>query len=365
MKMPLLQRVLVGFQRLAPPGGAAHLRGLSTRDELRMAIERERSRADRTGESFSLLVFEPATNHEQGAVLNQLAQTIKRRLRITDTPGWLDADRIGIVLPDTPAPGAWKLAGDIAARFASPPPYQVEVYTYPQPVSPEDEEQELAGQRNQSLAAPLCGQPLDMLMIRSLPVWKRTLDVTLASLALLACLPVLAVAALLVRISSPGPAIFKQQRSGMGGRPFTIYKLRTMVCGAEQARDSLLELNEQDGPAFKIRHDPRVTKLGRLLRGTSIDELPQLWNVIRGEMSLVGPRPLPCRETDDCHGWHRQRLSVTPGLTCIWQVEGRSQVTFAEWMRMDVRYIRSRTLTHDLKLMAATIPALLFRRGAC
>jgi lipopolysaccharide/colanic/teichoic acid biosynthesis glycosyltransferase len=137
-----------------------------------------------------------------------------------------------------------------------------------------------------------------------------------------------------------------------------------MVADAEARKAALQTLNEQDGPAFKLQHDPRVTPLGRWLRRTSLDELPQLWNVLRGEMSLVGPRPLPCDESAACDGWHRRRLDVVPGLTCIWQVRGRCQVSFTEWMRMDMQYVHSQSLGQDLKLLLQTIPAVVSRRGA-
>src|SRR5262249_30144394 len=139
---------------------------------------------------------------------------------------------------------------------------------------------------------------------------------------------------------------------------------RTMFANAEARKHELLALNEQDGPAFKMKNDPRVTGIGWFLRSTSIDELPQLWNILRGDMSLVGPRPLPCAETANCADWQRQRLDATPGRTCIWQVHGRSRVSFAEWVRMDVRYIRSRSLWRDLVLLLLTVPAVLLRRGA-
>jgi lipopolysaccharide/colanic/teichoic acid biosynthesis glycosyltransferase len=137
-----------------------------------------------------------------------------------------------------------------------------------------------------------------------------------------------------------------------------------MVAGAEARRDELLGLNEQDGPAFKIRHDPRVTRVGKFLRKTSLDELPQLVNVLTGDMTLVGPRPLPLAESDGCDRWHRRRLDVTPGLTCVWQVEGRNEVLFDDWMRMDLKYIRSRGVWTDLWLILRTIPAVLLRKGA-
>jgi lipopolysaccharide/colanic/teichoic acid biosynthesis glycosyltransferase len=150
----------------------------------------------------------------------------------------------------------------------------------------------------------------------------------------------------------------------LGGKPFIMYKFRTMVMTAERQQEQLMALNEQQGPVFKIRNDPRITRLGRLLRTTSIDELPQLWNVLKGEMSLVGPRPPLEKEVRQYQRWQRQRLDVTPGLTCIWQVQGRSTIAFTEWMRMDLRYVRSRSILRDIGLLLRTVPAVLFRRGA-
>jgi lipopolysaccharide/colanic/teichoic acid biosynthesis glycosyltransferase len=197
-----------------------------------------------------------------------------------------------------------------------------------------------------------------------MPREKRILDVLAAALALIVLSPVLALIALVIKATSRGPVLFWQRRSGSGGRVFWMCKFRTMVVDAEARKADLKAKSEQDGPAFKMRNDPRVTRIGRLLRVTSLDELPQLWNILCGDMSLVGPRPLPCDETKGCERWHRQRLLVTPGLTCIWQVHGRCRVSFADWMRMDVRYIRSRSLWTDVKLILQTIPAVIFQRGA-
>jgi lipopolysaccharide/colanic/teichoic acid biosynthesis glycosyltransferase len=204
---------------------------------------------------------------------------------------------------------------------------------------------------------------METLFSRPLPAWKRLLDVACASLGLVLLAPLLGLVAICIKITSRGPILFVQQRSGLAGRPFPMLKFRTMVADAETKKADLLTRNEQDGPAFKLADDPRVTCVGRILRKLSIDELPQLWNVLRGEMSLVGPRPLPCEETAKCRGWERRRLDVTPGLTCIWQVHGRSTVRFRDWVRMDVQYIRTRTLTHDLKLLLRTIPAVLLAKG--
>ncbi len=205
---------------------------------------------------------------------------------------------------------------------------------------------------------------IETLLARPSPLWKRILDVTGAGIGVLLASPLMLFAYLGIKLTSPGPAIFKQQRAGLGGRPFTIYKFRTMCTDAEAKKKELRKISEQDGPAFKLTHDPRVFGFGSLLRKTSIDELPQLFNIIKGDMSLVGPRPLPVDEAAACLGWQRRRLDVTPGLTCIWQIFGRSKVTFSEWVRMDVAYIRRRTIFHDLKLIAMTIPAVLMRRGA-
>ena len=158
--------------------------------------------------------------------------------------------------------------------------------------------------------------------------------------------------------------MFTQPRDTIGGRRFNIYKFRTMVVDAEEQKAALRKHSEQDGPAFKMKHDPRITPIGKFLRKSSIDELPQLFNVLLGDMSLVGPRPLPCDESAGCQPWQRRRLEVMPGLTCIWQVYGRSRVSFAEWIRMDLRYARSRSLIKDLLLIVRTVPAVVFRRGA-
>lgn len=214
------------------------------------------------------------------------------------------------------------------------------------------------------------GRP--MMVFRSAPdvswqgVVKQLLDVTGAFLLLVLFSPFMVAAALAVRLTSPGPVIFRQLRSGLNGRPFTMYKFRTMVTDAEQRKQELAAFNEMSGPVFKVTHDPRITPIGRILRKFSIDEFPQLFNVLRGEMSLVGPRPLPVDETrrfDDFA--HRRRLSVKPGLTCLWQISGRNNVRdFREWVRLDLEYIDNWSLWLDLKILMRTIPIVLTGSGA-
>lgn len=195
-------------------------------------------------------------------------------------------------------------------------------------------------------------------------VLKRVIDVLVSATALVAASPVLLVAALAVKLSSAGPAIFRQKRSGMNGRVFTLYKFRTMVQDAESRRAELETKNEMDGPVFKIKDDPRVTGVGRVLRKLSIDELPQLWNVLRGDMSIVGPRPPIPAEVEKYERWQRRRLSMRPGITCIWQVSGRSNIDFKRWMEMDLEYIDNWSLGLDFKIILKTIPAVLSSRGA-
>lgn len=197
-------------------------------------------------------------------------------------------------------------------------------------------------------------------------ILKQLLDFVLAAAFLVALSPVYAVVALLIKLTSPGPVFFRQQRSGLNGRPFTLYKFRTMVTNAEQLKHELAAMNEMTGPVFKVTNDPRVTPIGRFLRKFSIDEFPQLYNVLRGEMSLVGPRPLPVDETRRFNDLaHRRRLSVKPGLTCLWQISGRNDVKdFRDWVRLDLEYIDNWSFWLDLKILWRTVPIVLTGAGA-
>lgn len=193
---------------------------------------------------------------------------------------------------------------------------------------------------------------------------KRTMDLVLGSAFLAISLPIMGLAALAIRIESPGPAIFSQMRAGQNGKPFKVYKLRSMYKDADRDKDKLLARNEVDGPMFKIKDDPRKTKVGRIIRKLSIDEMPQFWNVIRGEMSIVGPRPALPIEVAQYRDWHRERLRVKPGITGLWQISGRSELTFDEMVLLDVYYIENWTPSLDAKIMLRTIPYVLSGRGA-
>jgi lipopolysaccharide/colanic/teichoic acid biosynthesis glycosyltransferase len=200
---------------------------------------------------------------------------------------------------------------------------------------------------------------------RASRVLKRGFDVVVSSVLLVVVAPLLALVALAIRLDSRGPAIFRQPRRGRDGSTFLMLKFRTMYAGAEGRRDAVLHLNGVDGPLFKVKgHDPRVTRIGGFLRRTSLDELPQLWNVLRGEMSLVGPRPFVLYEADQITGWARRRLDMTPGITGLWQVLGRNDMPFEDMVKLDYLYVTNWSVWWDLKILCQTIPVVLGKRGA-
>jgi exopolysaccharide biosynthesis polyprenyl glycosylphosphotransferase len=195
---------------------------------------------------------------------------------------------------------------------------------------------------------------------------KMALDIFGALFLLIVTSPLMLASALLIKLTSPGPVFFRQQRSGINGSPFNIFKFRTMATNAEQFQHELASMNEMTGPVFKVTNDPRITRVGKILRKYSLDELPQLFNILRGEMSLVGPRPLPVNEVKRFNDLaHRRRLSVKPGLTCLWQVQGRNKISdFKEWVRLDLEYIDNWSIWLDLAILIRTVPAVFSATGA-
>ncbi len=370
-------------------------------------LARERSLADRGTRRFCLLVLRRRAEAVPALrgfdPLSELARRACRRLRWTDLVGRQDADRVELLLTDTEPPGAQVIAAWVHGVEAKLGLHLVRtIYVYPsvdepsvgngrhgeaieepwkddagqsQPAQPSASASEARGQPpggNRASAGtdavPTDAWPMkDMwpLLASPTPPWKRTLDVLLSAFTLVALSPLFVLVAIAIRLDSPGPVIFRQWRVGRGGRPFVFYKFRSMTADAESRRGALAALNEQDGPVFKVRDDPRVTRTGRLLRRSSIDELPQLWNVLKGDISLVGPRsPMP-NEVRRYARWERRRLSVTGGITCTWQVSGRSQIAFRDWMRLDLRYVADRSVWLDLRLLVQTLPAVISGRGAC
>lgn len=386
---------------------ARALEGTLSAQELEEEFQKERARSDRSGNAFSMVVFRVEDGH-----LDELAPLVsyaRDRMRIYDSVGVLDSSRVGFVLPETAPAGAWVFAEDCldqlhdaqAAQEDSKPAKKhskvsCEVFGYPldwqkntpegdsdldRPAPPIGTSARAAGAVSTQAMHAMHVDPsasrerqgedakpvgdFSSAFLEPLPWTKRVVDVAVSGTALLLLSPVYLTAAALVKLTSPGPIIFRQQRAGRGGVPFTFYKFRSMYVDAEARRKALETDNDhKEGPIFKMRDDPRITPVGRILRRLSIDELPQLYNVLIGDMTLIGPRPPTLNEVAEYEPWQRKRLDITGGLTCIWQVSGRSEVGFEEWVRMDIEYQRKRSLLFDIRLILKTFGAVLSGRGA-
>ena len=336
---------------------------------------KERVRCDRGGPAFCLLILESTAESGLDQQIEKIGAILSTQLRITDELGRLETGVLRALLTDTSVNGAWIVAKKVIEMLpdGSSTPLAT-VYSYPtdestrfetgregDEASPDsdtvhhDEPDEAKDGNNLHKGRGHGSEALQPFFAQPMSWYQRLRDIIAAAMGLLFLSPLLLLVGLLVKATSEGPVLFRQQRTGLGGKPFTILKFRTMRIGAEEEKAALLSQSEQDGPAFKMKDDPRITSVGGFLRRTSIDELPQLWNVLRGDMTLVGPRPLPCKEIDSCSNWQRRRLDVTPGLTCTWQVSGRSMVSFSEWMRLDLDYIQRRSASGDLSLIVRTI----------
>ncbi len=378
------------LQRLRRRFRASWLNSISgplPEDLFRRLVNRERARSDRSRRPFSMVVVELFGINL--ASLRKVYGLVASCIRETDDIGWFGPEELGVLLPETERDGASQFSEKL--RDVLDPagcPATIRHYTY----QPECDQPETCGQiacggqcgnpqkhsspvllsntldENSDASSHPTAQELDQGLGRmfnaQIPWWKRGMDILGASAMLLILSPVLMAISVAIKLSSPGPVIFRQRRAGIGGRPFDFYKFRTMNLDAEHQKGELLHMNEASGPVFKMANDPRITPLGRLLRRSSLDELPQLWNVVKGEMSLVGPRPPTMDEIQKYQPWQRRRLELVGGLTCIWQVSGRSLIPFEEWMRMDLRYSRKVSLWNDLILLVRTLGAVLSRRGA-
>ena len=193
---------------------------------------------------------------------------------------------------------------------------------------------------------------------------KRGIDVIVAGVGLILLSPIITIVACAIKLTSKGPIFFLQKRVGKNGELFNMYKFRSMVVNAEELKEKLKHKNEMSGPMFKMKDDPRVTKVGKFIRKTSLDELPQLWNVLKGDMSLVGPRPSLPKEVEQFDSWMFKRLTVRPGLTCYWQISGRNNIDFEDWMKLDVKYVEERNLWIDIKLIFKTVGVLFGDKNA-
>ena len=337
----------------------------------RAAVLRERKRADRSRQSWSLLLVRvprPA-RHDGTAASAAVVASMTAARRDMDLVGWARADALGLLMPGTGATAATRvqarLRRELAARMAEPPT-AISLRVHPNPG--------VAGEGDASDGWLDRGDDRRRRVTRD--ATKRAVDVVAALSLLLALSPLLLLVAIVVKATSRGPVLYRQERVGWRQRPFRMLKFRTMYVHAD-ARihrefvtrfiSALPPVNGSGASTvFKLTADPRITRAGRLLRKTSLDELPQLWNVIRGDMSLVGPRPPLPYELDHYEAWHRRRiLEAKPGLTGLWQVTGRSRTTFDEMVRLDLRYARTRSFWLDIKILLATPGAVLSGKGAC
>jgi lipopolysaccharide/colanic/teichoic acid biosynthesis glycosyltransferase len=314
--------------------------------------------------------------------MERLVKLIGRNVRATDEKGRLGRYLLGLMLVDTSAAGARavvdRLEG-LALREKLHVRFETRVY------APDDSDFNSQGgtpggrrDSDQSYPVELAGSELAKTLRVDSPtrefetarhslmhgVLKRSVDIVGASIGLVIAAPVIGAAAIAIRATSSGPAFFTQLREGRNGSVFRIFKLRTMYTGAEAQQATLRALSERDGPAFKMKNDPRVTPVGQFLRTSCIDELPQLLNVLLGHMSLVGPRPLPVQESRACAHWHRRRLDVRPGITCHWQINKGNVESFDDWMRLDLAYVDRGSLWSDFRLMLQTITVPLAGRGS-
>jgi lipopolysaccharide/colanic/teichoic acid biosynthesis glycosyltransferase len=385
---------------------------------MELVLRKERVRCDRHGQLFSLIVIQNVNGRsiKAGALprpeIKILAKILHKRLRLTDEKGVLLKGGLGILLPMTDLIGAKVVQSSIIQLcdrqgleldsevfFYS----GLEHFTDGSSIDSDEYEVDDAEDDSTSKGSPnpdrlICpssapshasvdsltrfvradnvsqnrlmgvGRIVPTSTVPSphicprYPAWKRVMDMIGGSIGLIISIPFIVLAAIAIKLTSKGPIFFRQMRTGQYGNAFPMYKLRTMVVDAEQLKEKLQALNERDGPAFKLKNDPRVTKVGAILRKTGLDELPQLWNVVVGDMAIVGPRPLPCSEDAKCKLWHRRRLDTKPGLTCIWQISKTRKIAFSEWMRMDLQYADKRTFLGDINLMCKTAMAVFLGR---
>lgn len=406
-----------GFRR-----GTSLQRAFLSRRQFEREISRERIRASRRGIPFCIVSVVMERGDLSARSINgqstKLGRILLRKLRVTDEKAMLSRTEFAAILVDTAQGGGRAVISRLAGLFEDE---DLRVHMELKVHDPSSSDRQTLSTTAESLAPLTWRQPdpaatLRVGVGRQCEVWtepkawqsrgefdhdrrttqgvddpasissqadelvssddplvmptpfagiiKRSIDIVGALIGLVLLGPLLMIAMAVIRWTSPGGAIFKQTREGYRGKPFTIYKLRTMIADAESSQQMLRELSHRDGPAFKIKSDPRVTKIGGFLRATCIDELPQLVNVLYGHMSLVGPRPLPWHESRACIHWHRRRLDVRPGLTCFWQIKKSSVASFDEWMRLDLEYVDRGGLLTDAALIYRTLSVALLGRGS-
>jgi len=386
-------------------GQSRKLPGICSANEFQTILERERSRVNRNGHKFSLLVFDVGRSDQNHIRMQCLAHVLKNRVRRTDLAGLLDNHRIGVILLYTSEAGAWRLVNDVCQSMggeATPPECTVRTYPSEHNSGGEHREQlsfaDLSPKWNTtatgglSMSAKHTGNlnndfasrqsPADtmrdchevahsseLLFSRRLPLWKRSMDIVGALFALIVLSPVLLLVSFIIKIASRGPVIFKQERARYSGKTFSMWKFRTMGVNTNISDHRQYVLNllkgakgdnpDSESPMVKLDGHPQIIPLGRFIRKTCLDELPQLVNVLRGEMSLVGPRPALQYEVAEYPQWYHGRFDAVPGMTGLWQVSGKNRLTFNEMARLDIRYARQASLWLDTKILLKTPSAII------
>ncbi len=371
---PMVQRIVDNFMNsFRRRSGRDSANGILSREAFSRILQRERERTDRSGQGFALVVFDFGDGVVHANVVQSLIdRLLLRSVRMTDEVGWFQEKSIGALLACTSADGAWKFANDvldgIAAKTKAP---NCQVYTYPADADGgagrSDREREVvaagacrgdvltSGRARAAELEPLMGGPI--------PLGKRAFDVLVALLAIVLLSPVFLLIAVFIKLVSPGPVFFRQERIGYRRRPFTLWKFRSMHVNNSDGVHvrHITDAIERDAPITKLDDltDKRIIPFGNLLRRSCLDELPQLWNVLRGEMSLIGPRPCLQFEAERLLPWQRRRFDTLPGMSGLWQISGKNRTTFKEMTRFDIRYSQKLSPGLDAKILFCTVPSIL------
>jgi lipopolysaccharide/colanic/teichoic acid biosynthesis glycosyltransferase len=333
-------------------------------EEFHTILKQERYRTDRSHQSFSLLIFDIKNIIDNTDIINKYINMLRKRIRLTDTIGWFSENNtIAILLIATDIEGARHIASEIDNTILNNvnPPYNI--FNYPNNwnslslngvVSQDTEKKTL---KNNKIILKM-----ENIFIKKLPIWKRTLDILISTMVLIILSPLFLLIAIYIRIMSPGPILFKQQRVGLNGKEFTFYKFRTMKMNNDDSyhQDHLKELIKSEKPMQKLdnQSDPRIIPGGYLLRTSGLDELPQLINIFKGEMSFVGPRPSIPYEVKEFLLWHKSRFDITPGLTGLWQVSGKNKLSFSQMIRLDISYGKKMSFWLDMFIILKTFPVV-------
>ena len=353
------------------------INGIHPQAVFRTLLKHERSRVDRDGSEFSLAVFQLNGNTPRARYRSFVSSSISDAMRSIDEAGWLEDDRIGVLLPSTNLVGAQRFARRVVEAMPASTAPHVEVYSYPEHwvVRPRGESgspslEDGAMTRIDSSTVPAKGGSdpsrsavFERVFLHGMPAWKRGLDILGAGLGLLVSSPLILAAAIWIKLVSRGPVFLKQQRVGFKGKLFTFVKMRTMKHGNASIvhKSHILKAIQGDLPLAKLddKGDARIIPGGRVLRKTCIDELPQFLNVLRGDMSLVGPRPCMPYEADEFRRWHTSRFDSYPGMTGLWQVSGKNKLTFNKMIRLDIAYAERLSFWQDLFIILKTVPAIV------